>query len=50
MNMERHPKLNRLLNLLGIRTINGRNVKDINIKIIPIENNKAKVFHELAIY
>lgn len=46
INIDRHPKLNKLLNLLGIRTINGRNVKEISIKIIPIAKKKENVFHD----
>ena len=42
INIDRHPKLNKLLNLLGIRTINGRNVKEISIKIITFKGREPQ--------
>ena len=50
INIERHPKLNRLLNLFGIITIKGKKVSEISIKIIPNTKKKANGFHELESY
>ena len=42
--MEMHPRVNRELNLLGTRTKNGKNVKDIRIKTPPSTKNSINSF------
>ena len=45
-----YPKLNNPPNLAGNIIINGKNVKAINIKHIPIPKNIAKFFQFIAAY
>ena len=46
--IDKHPREKRLANLVGINIINGKKVKEMNIKIIPIPKNIANYFQEFA--